>query len=162
MKKIIPAALLTLALISVPGCMLKSEFTVGKDIKQADFTEFYYTVDSSTNPPEFQRYRFYTENGKNYFYHEKREGDHWPLTEADATVKGSIELTPDEWSVFWKLIEGGTVIRRSVSTDSGGRGPWLYLYWKKDRDEYQEFSFESYDKEGEFETFCRELSERSK
>ncbi len=161
MRKIIPAALLTLALISMPGCMLKSEFTVGKDIKQADFTEFYYTVDSSTYPPEFQRYRFYTENGKYYFYHEKREGDHWPLTEADATIKGSIELTPDEWSVFWKLIEGGTVIRRSVSTDSGGRGPWLYLYWKKDRDEYQEFSFESYDKEGEFESFCEELRDRS-
>lgn len=161
MKKILPAALLLLALISMPGCALKSELKVGKDIKQGDITEFYYTVDSSTYPPEYQRYRFYTENGKYYFYHEKREGDHWPLTEEDATVKGTIELTSDEWADFWRLLEGGTVVKRSDSTESGGRGPWLYLYWKKDRDEYQEFSFESYDKEGEFESFCKELRDRS-
>ena len=158
MKKIIPAALLLLTLISIPGCALKSELIVGKDIKESDITEFYYTISSSTNPPEYQRYRLYAENGKHYFYHEKREGDHWPLTEEDATVKGTFELTDEQWAEFFGLLEGGTVIKRQVSTDSGGRGPWLYLYWKNDKGEYQEFSFETWEKQGAFEELCEDLA----
>ena len=161
MKRMIPAALLLLALISFPGCgIFKSELIVGKDIKQSDITEFYYTYSTSTNPPQFQRYRFYTEDGKYFFYHEKREGDHWPLTEADATVTGTVQLNEEEWAAFFDLIQGGTVIKRQVSTDSGGSGPWLYLYWKKDRGEYQEFSFETWDKAGEFEEMCEKLALR--
>ena len=64
---------------------------VGATVKQKDVTEFYYTLSSSTNPPRFQRYRFYTAEGKYYFYHEKREGDHWPLREEDVTVSGTKE-----------------------------------------------------------------------
>ena len=32
---------------------------VGKNIKINDINDFYYTLDGSTNPPYFQRYRFY-------------------------------------------------------------------------------------------------------
>ena len=59
---------------------------VGKNIKINDINDFYYTLDGSTNPPYFHRYRFYKEEGKYFFYHEKREGDHWPLTDGDITV----------------------------------------------------------------------------
>ena len=159
MKKIIPAALLLLTLMSLPGCAVKNELIVGKDIKKGDITDFYYTVDASTNPPHFQRYRFYAENGKCYFYHEKREGDHWPLTEEDATVKGTVELNTAQWDEFFSLLEGGTVIKRQVSTESGGSGPWTYLYWKKDLGEYQEFSFETLEKRGAFEEMCMKLAE---
>ena len=55
--------------------------TVGTDVKMPDITEFYFTYSSSTYPPEFQRYRFLVKNGAHLFHHEKREGDHWPLTE---------------------------------------------------------------------------------
>ncbi|MBE6016530.1 MAG: hypothetical protein E7233_02820 [Lachnospiraceae bacterium] len=157
MKKIIPAALLMLALISMPGCMMKRELTVGKDIKPSDITEFYYTIDASTFPPHYQRYRFYIENGKYYFYHETREGSRWPLTEDDATVKGTVELTESGWSNFLDYINAGTVTARKDSAESGDSGPWLFIYWKNDRSKYQVFEFESYEKQKTFEIFCEDL-----
>ena len=77
---------------------------VGKRIAKESVTDFYYTYASSTNPPDYQRYRFYTENGQYFFYHEKREGDHWPLTENDVTVSGTRELTDAEWDVIIRLL----------------------------------------------------------
>ena len=51
---------------------------VGKNIKINDINDFYYTLDVSTNPPYFQRYRFYKEEG--YWYadipaHTKEENE---------------------------------------------------------------------------------------
>ncbi len=129
--------------------------TVGRDVAEADITEFYYTIDSSTDPPEFQRYRLSAEDGKHYFYHETREGDHWPLTEADITVSGTKELSEEEWAAFYACLNGGSVKARSESADSGGRGPWLFLYWKGDRSKYQEFSFADRGRETSFEELCR-------
>lgn len=137
----------------------KKEMVVGKDIKNDAVTEFYYTRDSSANPPNFLRYRFYSENGAWNFYHEVREGDHWPLTEADITVSEAKALTEEERAEFFELIRDGIVKARSESTESGGSGPWLYLYWDKDRDTIQEFSFRSYDAETAFEEFCAGLAE---
>ncbi|MBQ2031659.1 MAG: hypothetical protein II483_05600, partial [Lachnospiraceae bacterium] len=134
--------------------LLKKEFVVGKDIAKEDILQFYYTYDSSTYPPEFQRYRFYTEGGKLLFYHEKREGDHWPLAESDATVTGTRELSAAEWDTMFSLLCGGTVRAREEHLESGGRGPWLFLYWKGDRGKIQEFTFASYEKQREFEAFC--------
>ena len=37
---------------------------VGKNIKINDINDFYYTLDGSTNPPYFQRYRFYINSGR--------------------------------------------------------------------------------------------------
>ena len=75
--------------------------TVGADVKMEDITEFYFTYDSSTNPPLFQRYRFSVKDGAYQFYHEKREGNHWPLREKDITVSGTKELSPEEWKTFF-------------------------------------------------------------
>lgn len=130
---------------------------VGKNIKINDINDFYYTLDGSTNPPYFQRYRFYAEEGKYYFYHEKREGDHWPLTDGDITVSGTVELTLRQWQQFFEFIEGGKVIKRQEHLESGDSGPWLFLYWKNDKSVIQEFSFESLEKRFGFEDFCRSL-----
>ena len=36
---------------------------VGKTITEDKFREFYYTYSTTVNPPEFQRYRFFKEDG---------------------------------------------------------------------------------------------------
>ena len=51
-------------------------------------------------------------------------------------------------------MKGGTVTAREDSAESGGTGPWLYLYWTNDKSKYQQFSFESYATEAKFEEFC--------
>jgi hypothetical protein len=170
MRKIIPFALCMMALFLLSGCAAKpddpapkagrGEKLVGTDVAMEDVTEFYYTVDASTDPPHYQRYRFYAEEGKYYFFHQKREGDHWPLTEDDATVTGTVELTDAEWGEFFACLRDGTVVKRTESLDSGGRGPWLYLYWNGDKSKYQEFSFASLDRRAAFEELCEKLASR--
>ncbi|MBR6498719.1 MAG: hypothetical protein IKT23_03425, partial [Clostridia bacterium] len=59
---------------------------VGTDVAKADITDFYYTVDASTYPPHYQRYRFYVEDGKKWFFHESRQGGGWPQTEEDTVA----------------------------------------------------------------------------
>lgn len=132
----------------------KAELIVGEDILIEDITEFYYTEDSSAFPPYYQRYRFYTEKGKYYFYHETREGEEWPLTEKHIAVKGTIKLSEDEWDEFFDFLKDGTVKRRGENIDSGGSGPWLYLYWDNDGGEYREFTFSSREKLDAFEEYC--------
>ena len=131
--------------------------TVGKDISIGDVTDFYYTYSTSTNPPEFQRYRFYLKEGKPTFYHEKREGNRWPLTEQDVTVSGGRQLSEQEWVEFFDALKGGTVRNREEHTESGGSGPWLFLYWKGDRSKCQEFSFANYGARQAFESLCSRL-----
>ena len=135
----------------------KRERVVGKDISVEAITEFYYTHSSSTNPPDYQRYRFYTEEGTYKFYHEKREGIAWPLTESHITRSGSIELSEEEWTEFLNFLKGGIVKKRDQSIETGGSGPWLYLYWNGDRDEYQAFSFATLNERNAFEEFCEKL-----
>lgn len=162
MKKLIFIIVLSVAAVVAAVCGISNiPKTVGKAIKEADFYEFYFTYSSTVNPPEFQRYRFFTENGKKIFYHEKREGDKVFLTEEDITVSGETELTADEWSEFWSYLSGGTVKNRSTSTASGGAGPWLYLYWNGDNNKCQEFTFADFEKEAEFEEFCLKLKSRA-
>ena len=156
-KKLMSAVMIVviLAAVLLGGTgMLNGKKTVGKNIKIGDVKEFYYTYDASTNPPKYQRYRFYAEGGKYFFYHEKREGDHWPLTETDATVKGTVELTGTQWVDFFALITGGTVEKRTEHLESGNAGPWLYLYWSKDHGKIQEFSFATPEDRAAFRQFC--------
>ena len=136
---------------------LRKELTVGTDILPEDVTEFYYTLSASTNPPRYQRYRFYAEEGGTFFYHEKREGDHWPLREGDITVSGTRELTEAEWSALFGLLREGTVKKREERLEDGDPGPWLYLYWKGDRSVWQEYAFPSYPARSAFEDFCAAL-----
>ena len=139
--------------------IFKSTKIVGKDIKINDINEFYYTYASSTYPPKYQRYLFYRKDSKYYFYHEKREGDVFPLTEEYITISNTIELDNEEWNNFFDYINNGKVIKRKENTDSGYSGPWLYLYWENDKGVIQEFSFETYNKLKEFENYCIKLKE---
>lgn len=134
-----------------------NEIVVGEDIALEDITEFYWTYSTSTNPPEYQRYYFSEDDGKYLFYHEKREGDSFPLTEDDITIFGTVELTEDEWVVFCDYVKEGRVQAREESSGAGGSGPWMFLYWNGDEDIYQEYSFASQDQEAAFEQFCMDL-----
>ena len=129
---------------------------VGKDFQIEDITDFYYTEENINYGAYYQRYRFYVEDGKHIFFHETRErrNDYGPCTEDDTTLIGTIELTDDQWSQFTDLVSGGTVKAREDSAETGGTGPWLYLYWTNDKGKYQQFSFDSYDKEAKFEELC--------
>lgn len=147
--------------LAAGGNMLgKGDKTVGKQIKAEDITEFYYTEDSSTDPPFFQRYVVRVQDGKHLFYHEKREGDHWPLYEEDITVSGTLEMSDEQWDRFFGLIEGSTVKNREEVIEDGGSGPWLFLYWNGDKGKFQEFTFQSYGKLLEYEAFCEELKQQ--
>ncbi len=153
----VAALLLVLLALYVTGAVGR---TVGETVKLKDIKDFYFTYSSSTNPPRFQRYRFYLEeDGKPVFYHEKREGDHWPLREEDVTVSGTRELTGEQWTAFYECILGGTVRRRQKSADAGGRGPWTYLYWRGDQGIIQEFTFPSPEARRAFEEMCLALME---
>ncbi len=133
------------------------EKIVGTDIAYEDISDFYYTYDASFYPPEYQRYRFYVEDGKKLFYHETREGDSWPQTEEDISVFGTVALTEEEWAAFCNCLEGGTVRKREENLEAGDAGPWFYLYWDGDQGEYQEFSFASREDQFDFESFCTML-----
>lgn len=173
-KKIIIAvvcviiAALFLLLLFIPNPIMNNQENkgdimkkvVGKSIKIDDITEFYWTRSTSTNPPEYQRYRFYTENEKFYFYHEAREGDHYPLTKNDITASGTIELTFDEWNKMYEILSGGTVTKRKESITTGDSGPWTYIYWNGDNSKYQKFTFESAEDESNFIEYCKELKAR--
>lgn len=142
------------------GFLGKNKFVIGRDIKEDQFLEFYYTESSTAYPPTFQRYRFYTDFGKHMFYHEKREGDKVFLEEEDITVSGTMELSEEEWNTFWNFMNGATVQKRTENTNSGGSGPWLYFYWEKDPGDCQEFHFPQKETESEFEEFCIRLKEK--
>ncbi len=158
MVKIIIAALLVAAAVVISAALLKpSVYTVGKSIKVSEITEFYFTRASSANPPYYRRYRIYNDNGKYMLYHEKREGDAFPLTEKNITSSGSLELGEEEKRALFECLDGGTVKKRSENTESGDDGPWTYLYWTGDKGKYQAFTFASVDKKTEFESLCEEL-----
>ena len=135
----------------------KNERVVGSDIADEDIHDFYYTRASSTFPPEYQRYRFYTEDGEYLFFHETREGEVFPLTEEYATRTGTVALTGDEWARFLDSIAGGTVKAREESLDSGDEGPWMYLYYEGDQGSIQEYSFPDYGARLDFEAMCEVL-----
>ncbi len=137
------------------------EFTVDTDIKLDDITDFYYTLSSSAYPPTYQRYRFYVQDGKHVFYHEKREGKQWPLTEACITVSGTLDLSEAEWAEFYQCLRGGKVKPRAECIESGNSGPWLFLYWKGDKSKYQQFSFADSTAEKSFAQLCARLRQRA-
>ncbi len=163
MKMIRLLSLLLVAGLLLTGCQkpaVKSRYTVGKDILPEDVKEFYYTYENINYNAFYQRYRFYTEGGKYWFYHEtrQRQDDYGPATEEDVTAKGTVELTEAQWAEFFAYLKDGTVVKRHVSAESGDSGPWLYLYWTGDGDEYQEFSFDAGSTARAFEAFCEALA----
>ncbi len=133
---------------------------VGTEISGEDIADFYYTVDASTDPPFYLRYRFYAEDGKHWFFHETRQGDSWPQTEEDITATGTVELSEDEWSLFIDCLRGGAVQERSDEVVDGDEGPWIYLYTEGD-ETGREFSFASPEERLAFEEFCAALQTES-
>ena len=119
------------------------------------FTDFYYTYDASTFPPHYQRYRFYVEEGKYFFYHETREGGGWPQTEEGIPASGTIELTEEEWQTFFSKLKGGTVKSPEDEVETGDAGPWTYIYRGNGQEEYE---FQSYEARLAFEEYCEELT----
>lgn len=140
--------------------LFRKEMTVGTDICIDDITDFYYTKENINYGAFYQRYRFYEEDGRHLFFHETRErkNDYGPCTEKDTTLTGTVELSEEQWSQFFDLLRGGTVIARGDSAESGSTGPWLYLYWKDDKSKYQQFAFGSYGIQNDFEQFCLALA----
>ena len=132
---------------------------VGKDIKIEDINDFYYTYSNINFNPKYQRYRFYIENNKYMFFHDKREkkNEYGFLTEKDSVRNGTFEISKQEFETFFSFIKDGTVIKRKESTISGDSGPWMYLYWKNDKGKIQEFSFKSYEMKQKFEDYCEKL-----
>ena len=163
MKRLL-SVLLALTLLLTAGCASASspgELIVGNDIAFEELTDFYYTYDASTAPPHYQRYRFYTESGKCFFYHETREGGGWPQTEEDITRSGTVELTDAQWTAFCELLRGGTASRREEHLDDGDAGPWLFIYWQGGEEDGREVSFEMPGTVLSFEAFCAGLTGHS-
>ena len=119
------------------------------------FTDFYYTYETSTAVSYYQRYRFYSEDGKYFFYHETREGGSWPQTEEDITKSGTTELSKEDMQTFFSLLEGGKIKQPDDDVIDGDFGPWTYIYRGNGQEEY---IFESYDARLEFEEYCEGLS----
>lgn len=141
---------------------LRSVFAVGEDIGRDDITDFYYTFENINYHAKYQRYRFYTEDGAYFFYHETRERPdaYGPTTEADITFSGTAELSGEEWQSFFSYIKGGTVRKRRKTSTAGDSGPWMYIYWKNDRSVCQEYSFVSYESCKDFEAYCAYLASK--
>lgn len=158
-KRIVKVLLAALMACGLYGC--KKAFVVGRDIKPEEVTEFYYTYSNINFDARYQRYHFYAEDNRYMFFHETREkkNNYGPLTEKDTTAAGTRELTAEEWEELMSYLNGGTVIRRQEDASSGDSGPWLYLYWKKDKGEIQEYSFEKPGTVLAFEEFCRSLAQ---
>jgi hypothetical protein len=132
----------------------------GKDISPGTISLLQYTYSSSTNPPDYHRYCYYFEDGYYLFYYEKREGNHWPLTEDDITVACVKELSSEQWEYFLSLVDGGRVQKKEdESVESGDAGPWMYLRWKGDRTRFQKFEFRDYASRASFERMSEGLSE---
>ena len=143
------------------GCGKKIKETItNRKIPFDDVTEFYYTYENINFNASFQRYRFYREGGKYMFQHETREkpGEYGPTTEEDITNTGTFELTAEEWKDFLSLLKDGTVKARKDSGESGETGPWMFIYWRNDKEKYQVFAFPSYDARVCFEEFCSAIA----
>lgn len=144
--------------VSLFGC--RSQITVGKDISSDDITDFYYTYENINYNAEYQRYRFYEEDGKHMFFHEtrQRKNDYGPASEEDRTAYGKRELSAEEWDAFFDLLKGGTVKEREEDLNAGDSGPWTYLYRRNDKSGIQQFAFENAGKKSEFIRFCVQLA----
>lgn len=137
---------------------VSAEFAAGAEILPEEISEFYYTLDSSTGSPVFQRYRFYRDHGQKMFYHESRQGGGWPQTEEDIVASGSVELSDAEWNAFAGFLQGGSLYPPADEVTDGDEGPWMYLYRTEDEGKSLEFRFASREKEAEFEEFCSRLA----
>ena len=136
--------------------------TAGQELPLEEITEFVFTRENINYHASFLRYRYYLEDGKPFFSHVRREReDYGPTTEKDTVASGTMALSQNDWNQVLLLIQGGKVRKRQDSAESGSSGPWMYLYWRNDRGEIQEYSFASYGAERSFEEFSEQLAAHS-
>ena len=137
-------------------------FADGKKIKSERFSEFYYTEENINFNAFYQRYRFFTEDGKKMFFHEQRkvENGYGPAGEKDRTAMGQKELSEEEWLSFVGYLKQGTLRKRRDSAESGSTGPWMYLYCQNEDPAGLVFQFSSGGDCLKFEAFCAELAKK--
>ncbi len=164
MSKCVTAALMIMLCCPALLCACgksPEETVTNRKIAVEDITEFYYTISNVNFNAFYQRYRFFREDGKWLFYHETREkpGEYGPATEEDITASGTVELSEEEWEEFLAFLKDGKVTRRTDTDESGSSGPWMFIYWKRDKGKYQVFNFSSTSEMLGFEAFCAELAQ---
>ncbi len=155
MKHGLGVLLALLICLSFAAC---AEKYVGKDIAEKDITDFCYTFDVPLEVSEYQRYRFWLEDGKKLFFHETRRGGSWPLTEEYTVKSGTVALTDEEWAAFLSCLQDGMADAPDPEPVDGDSGPWMQLYWTGDEGRYREFSFASREKRAAFEYLCARLA----
>ena len=98
---------------------LLNEKIEGTKVHLGDVNDFYYTYEWVGYNAEYQRYRFFVEDGKYKFYHEARkiEGDYGWASEKDITSQGTVELTEDEWAQFLGTIRTGELKKPKESLE---------------------------------------------
>lgn len=134
--------------------------TAGRDFGSEDLNEFHYTYCFTGYPPEYLKYKLYTEDGRHMFYYEWRDESTFSFSlEGPPTAGCTEELTDEQWQEFWSCLEGGTVKSRSENNaDGGDGGPEFYLYWNGDKGDIQEFSFATAARREKFEELSRNLA----
>lgn len=135
----------------------------GEGPASEDILDFYYTYENINYNAEYQRYRFYTQDGKHMFFHEHREvkDDYGPATEKHTTATGNFELTADEWKEFLNYLARGTAKPREEAVTTGDSGPWMFLYLRDGDPDGLDFSL-SYGDLKAFEDFCEELAKEKR
>ena len=142
---------------------IRNETVPGTKITLGEVTDFYYTYEWSGYNAEYQRYRFYAEDGKHYFYHEARaiKGDYAWGSEAPLIGSGTVELSEDEWDEFLSTISKGRADKPDDDLVDGDSGPWLYLYYvRKGENVQMKFSFGSSAELKSFEEYCEAIAAR--
>ncbi len=165
MKTIKGVLIIMLCLALFSGCGRNTKETVtNMKIPVEDISEFFYTSENINFNASYQRYRFFKEDGKYMFFHEAREkpGEYGPTTKDDVTDSGTFELNAEEWNDFLAFLKDGKVSERKNSGESGGSGPWTFIYWKNDKGKYQVFEFPTYDSRVRFEEYCRSLAQEKR
>lgn len=175
MIKFLPAAACLIAGLLLCGCsetgqahqtdtvndVLSVRLSDGTEFKDSDILEFYYTYDRSGYNAEYQRYRFYSENGKHMFDHDHRQirNDYGFAYEARPDRKGTFALKDDEWEEFCGFLQDGEISQRNDEPLDGDSGPWMYLYLDGYDSEGLVFAFASADTQLSFEEFCDSLAD---
>ena len=141
------------------------KYEVGEGIPKEDITEFTYTISNSTNPPRYEQYRFFMEDGayRFSFVQENVAGDTGSRSGELASASGTLELTDTEWDELYDCLEGGSAKKKEEdrNAETGGTYYTYQLYWNGDREKYRKFSFASSRRESEFEALCEDYVARA-
>ena len=157
MKRTWTVCLLALILLCIACAAAQA---AGQEIPTEDVTDFFYTYDWIGYNAEYQRYRFFAEDEKKYFFHESRgtEGDYGWNTEENILSSGTKELSAEEWAAFCAFLEGGSTAPRNEDPVDGDSGPWMFIYLNGGDPEGLEFRFASAAVQAEFIRFCEQLA----